>query len=370
MDGALEALRRLGWKVELNARAAPLPKTLTDRFPNLPPPLAAFLSALKTCEREDERVWFLSARSFAARGKEEAFPWDAFERDEAEGEYEDRPGESRAFWDAHLPILQSLEGPYAMLAVVVDKASPAYGAVIYSDADDFHYANQVAPSFEALLAMIAKAAPQGCDPALEHLLLHPDSEPRLRSAPLGPFGWLKQKLSSFAPFESYRVGVVVEHPITRPLDADEAWARIMRPLSVLIGKLPSKAEIRRDPEFGVVEIWAPRRKAAFDANRGPEMFCRFDRDEIGDTQGLVLAIRKDVLRQVDIAADDVVFVVRELMGEHKVINFDRTWGEFGRFGGLVINGLDATSSDAVLDWVSKHPKAKRMSFRARHNRPR
>jgi hypothetical protein len=367
---ALGSLERLGWKVERNAGPVALPAHIRKRYPDVPGAVSEFLTKLKTCEREDERVWLLTPQDYA--GKDGAdFPWDAIERQELQLEYEDAPDDSRAFWDAHLPIMLSVEDPYVVLSVVVDKAARNYGAVVRSEDPDFHETDTVAASFEAFLALIAGATAEGpVAGALEDLLLPPDAERRLRSPPLGLWGRLRQGLSSWAPFESYRVGVVVEHPITRPLDGEEAWSRIMRPLSVLIGKLPSKADIRREPKYGVIEAWAPKRKVAFDAGRGPEMFCLIDRDDLGDSQGLVLAIRKDVLRTVDIAADEVIFTARELMGPHKVENFDRTWGEFGRFGGLVINGLDATSSSTVLDWVLKHPKAKRMSFRARHNRPR
>jgi hypothetical protein len=363
---ALAALEQLGWTIERNPKPVPLPAHIRKRYPDIPAAVVDFLSSLKTCEREDERVWLLTPQAYAGKDGSE-FTWDAIERQEPEY----APEETRAFWDAHLPILLSVEDPYVVVSVVVDKSARNYGAVVRGDDPDFLEPDTVAASFEAFLAKVAEARAEGpVAGKLEDLLLLPDTEPRLRSPPIGLLGRLQQGLSSFRAFESYRIGVVVEQSITRPLDAEETWSKIMRPLSVMLGKLPSKADIRRDPEYGVVEIWAPRRKAAFDAGRGPELFCRLDRDDLLDTQGLVLAIRKDVLRRVDIAADDVVFTVRELMGAHKVVNFDRTWGEFGRFGGLVINGFDATSSSTVLDWAQSHPKAKRMSFRARHNRPR
>jgi hypothetical protein len=404
---ALEALRGLGWKAELNARAAVLPKAVTARFPNLPPAVTAFLCAVKVCEREDERAWFLTAASFAARRRRDAFGWDEFERDELEGEYADRPDESRLFWDAHLPILQSVEEPFSVLAVVVDKASPSYGAVVSGDADDFHNTQPVAPSFEALLAMIARATPEGCDQALEPFLLHPDSEVRLRSAPVGGWSRWRQRLDALVRPESYRVCVVVETPMTRPLHEWPAWSRIMRPMSVVIGKLRGQAVISprqtdRDDHgqrFGqpvwneannrrwvtnylsdaavdgevflhAVEVWSPSEAQCLATGRGPQMFCLLDRAADGTSQGFVLAIRKDVLRDVDVAADAVIFDVRSEIDRHRVEAFDRTWGETKPFHGLTTDGFDATGSRAVLDWVDRHPKAKRMSFRARHNRPR
>ena len=60
---------------------------------------------------------------------------------------------------------------------------------------------------------------------------------------------------------------------------------------------------------------APSRAISFERRRGPELFCLLDRNEPADTQGFVLAIRKDVLSRVDVVADDTIFSVREFFEE-------------------------------------------------------
>ena len=73
---ALAALERLGWWIERNPKPVPLPANIRKRYPDIPPAVAQFLSALKTCERADERVWLLTPRAYAGKDGSE-FTWDA-----------------------------------------------------------------------------------------------------------------------------------------------------------------------------------------------------------------------------------------------------------------------------------------------------
>jgi hypothetical protein len=120
--------------------------------------------------------------------------------------------------------------------------------------------------------------------------------------------------------------------------------------------------------FVATEIWAPSHAISFEKRRGPELFCLLDRNEAADTQGFVLAIRKDMLRRVDIAADETIFSVREFFTQSDCEVFDRRWGEFGRFGSTVtVSGLDWTGSTDVLHWAKGHRKHRVLSFRWRRS---
>jgi len=87
-----------------------------------------------------------------------------------------------------------------------------------------------------------------------------------------------------------------------------------------------------EARFFATEIWAPSRVIAFESRRGPELFCMIERIGTDNSQGVVLAIRKDALSRVDIAADATVFAVRELLPKSSYAVFERRWGEHGRFG--------------------------------------
>jgi hypothetical protein len=121
--------------------------------------------------------------------------------------------------------------------------------------------------------------------------------------------------------------------------------------------------------FVATEIWAPSRAISLERRRGPELFCVLDRNEAADTQGFVLAIREDVLRRVDLAADDTIFSVREfLTPSADCINFDRQWGESDRFGSEPdVSGLDRTGSTGLLQWAKGHRKHHVRSFRWRRS---
>jgi hypothetical protein len=222
---------------------------------------------------------------------------------------------------------------------------------------------------------------------------------------LGVFDRLLERLHSWRLLEKYRVGVVVERRFSRPLFTWENWSTIMPPLTAVISGVQAEAVIRprqagehdnwlsfgrlpwneknnrtwttryltdQDLEgkvtFFATEIWAPSRAVSFETQRGPELFCMLDRNQADGAQGFVLAIRKDMLRRVDLAADDTIFSVREFFAESDCLVFDRRWGEFGRFGSTVIsNGLDWTTSTAVLHWARAHKRHRVRSFRWRRS---
>jgi hypothetical protein len=214
-----------------------------------------------------------------------------------------------------------------------------------------------------------------------------------------------ERLYSSRLFESYRVGVVVERRFSRPLFAWENWCKIMPPLTAVISGVQADAVIRprqagdhdnwlpfgrllwndnnnrtwtkkylEDPnlegkvQFMATEIWAPSRAVSFEKRRGPELFCLLDRNQADDTQGFILAIRKDMLRRVDITADEAIFSVREFFSQSDCLVFDRRWGEFGRFGSTAtVSGLDWTGSTAVLHWAKAHQRNHVLSFRWRRS---
>ena len=409
---ALDALRGWGWTVRPAGERRPLPDVIDRRYPAIPPSLRVFLEHLEQCERGDECVWFLTAADYAATTRS-AFAWDEWEQLEKDGADPDSAAESRAFWNAHLPILQAVDGDYAYFAVCVDPASPNYGCVVEGYAPDFHETVIVNRSFDELLERIVRLQRGSSDDALAGFLLHPHDERRLRSDDskerTGLFRPMLNRLRSLPLFESYRVAVVAERRFSRPLWSWENWSKIMPPLAAVMARLSAEAVIRprqagdhdnwlrfgrlpwneqsnrtwtmkylADPKlagkvhFIATEIWAPSRAISFEKWRGPELFCLLDRNQADDTQGFVLAIRKDVLRRVDIAADETIFSVREFFLENSSCAvFDRRWGERGRFGStMVINGLDWTQSHAVLQWAKDHPRSSALSFRWRGRRAR
>ena len=176
--------------------------------------------------------------------------------------------------------------------------------------------------------------------------------------------------------------------MSRPLWAWANWSKIMPPLTAVISGIKAEAVIRprqagdhdnwlsfgrlpwneknnrtwttkylTDPNlagkvsFVATEIWAPSRAISFERRRGPELFCLLDRNEPANTQGFVLAIRKDLLSRVDIAADETIFSVREFFER---VRLRRVRPKLGRVRAVWRNGhhqrpgLDGVHGRAAL----------------------
>ena len=100
----------------------------------------------------DDAVWFLSRADFsdadadAADGSDDAFAWNAFELmsvDAAESAPERE--QITAFWAEHTPLLLSVRGPYAYLALRSD------GAVVYGEEPEFELTASVALDFASFV---------------------------------------------------------------------------------------------------------------------------------------------------------------------------------------------------------------------------
>ena len=406
----IDALKTLGWTVNVASEPQPLPSIINERYPEIPPSLRSFIEHIETCARGDEQVWFLTSADYAGES-ESSFAWNECESLESEDTDADTAAEIQAFWNAHLPILLSIAGDYSYLAVCVDRASPNYGFVVEGYAPEFRETSRLCRSFDDLLDQIKALTDGPLEDELAALIMHPHDRRWLKSEQSrarrqqGVLGRLRERVRSWRLFESYRIGVVVERRLSRPLWAWENWSKIMPPLSAVISEIDTEAVIRprqsgdrnnwlsfgrlpwnersnriwttkylADPTlagrvvFVATEIWAPSRATSFEKRRGPELFCLLDRNAAAETQGFVLAIRTDLLRRVDIAADETIFAVREFFAASDCIVFDRRWGELGRFGSTVtVSGLDWTGSSDVLHWAREHRKHHVRSFRWRRS---
>lgn len=135
ITAALDGLRAAGWTIELEPEPRPSPPAISTRYPSIPPLFAEFASHVRRCERGDESVWLLTAKDYSEPPAEDALAWDTFETmmlDPGPGNGLADRFRTRAFWQRHLPILQSVHSDYEYLAI--DTAS---GAVVWGDVVDF-----------------------------------------------------------------------------------------------------------------------------------------------------------------------------------------------------------------------------------------
>ena len=158
---SLDALRGLGWTVELTDADAPLlPDEVSTRYPSLPSRLVEFLGRLDVCVSADQTAWVLTRRDYSG-DPELTFRWNEFELMALGGDWADpddpkAPDATREFWNGHFPFMMAVHSDYDYLAVCLDDNSVVHGSVPFWEEPE-----RVAASFDELLLAIAKVPSKG-----------------------------------------------------------------------------------------------------------------------------------------------------------------------------------------------------------------
>lgn len=121
-------------------------------------------------------------------------------------------------------------------------------------------------------------------------------------------------------------------------------------------------------EFEATEIWSPSRSTWAEEGKSPELYAKIDRNSASETQGFILALRRDVLKSTPgsaEAADRVVDAVAAVLPNARRVVFDRAWNEKRVFGVIAQNPLDYTGSAEVMAWAEAHSRAHVASFAAK-----
>jgi hypothetical protein len=121
-------------------------------------------------------------------------------------------------------------------------------------------------------------------------------------------------------------------------------------------------------EFEATEIWSPSRSTWAEEGKNPELYVKIDSSNVAETQGFLLALRRDVLKSAPgsaEAADRVIDAVAAVLPNARRLVFDRAWNEKRLFGVIAQNPLDYTGSGEVMDWAEAHPRMHVASFAAK-----
>ena len=121
-----------------------------QRYPNVAPVYLQFLQSFSRLQTEDGTRWFNSVQDFngeSAESAESAFAWNEFELQSLQAFDCDEAGQQqvRSFWDAHLPILLSVQGHYSYVALGV--ATHNWGQVFAGEEPEYEEAQCIAPDF-------------------------------------------------------------------------------------------------------------------------------------------------------------------------------------------------------------------------------
>ena len=159
IEEVVEALRGIGWQVELAATARALPAAVAARHPDLPPLALAFFTEIERCVSDDEGRWLLAAADYGTPAGSDGFAWDEFERMLTD-DPKDKEDKVRihAFWDKYLPIFQLVSGDYEYLAIGTDPGSEQFGKIVWGDVVDFDQSLVVASSYENFLKQVRDVA--------------------------------------------------------------------------------------------------------------------------------------------------------------------------------------------------------------------
>jgi hypothetical protein len=188
-----------------------------------------------------------------------------------------------------------------------------------------------------------------------------------------------------------------------PLYRWETWQKIVAPITGLADLLPRRTSIRSyqhrpgeskwlpfgrlswsedsnrkwtsdylekpEPvEFEATEIWSPSRSTWAEEGKNPELYAKVDNNTAWETQGFILALRRDVLKStpgIAEAAGQVIAAVAAALPDARVVVFDRAWNEKRVFAVIAQNPLDYTGSQEVMAWAEAHPWAHVASFAAK-----
>jgi hypothetical protein len=230
-----------------------------------------------------------------------------------------------------------------------------------------------------------------------------------RPKPDGPAPWpfgdeLFARLAPIFPWNrpSMRIACLLAGP-EPPLYRWETWRKIIPLMTALVELLPRATSIRSfqnrpgeskwlpfgrlpwsdasnrkwtseyldapEPvEFEATEIWSPSRSTWAEEGKNPEFYAKLDQSTVSETQGFMLALRRDVLKSAPgsaEAADRVVDAVASALPDARRVVFDRAWNEKRVFAVIAQNPLDYTGSREVMEWAQAHPRSHVSSFSAK-----
>ena len=150
-----EKLTKAGFKVKNNSTELEIPKSLLNRYKNLPIEYLTFLKNFKQITNEKDTAWFNLIKEFNGNSENE-FKWNEFELLSLEWS-EDDTEELEAvakFWNQHIPIIMSVKNEYQFLAICLEKEK--YGEIVHGTEPEFENAKKVCNNFDELIELLEK----------------------------------------------------------------------------------------------------------------------------------------------------------------------------------------------------------------------
>ena len=157
LDAFLNTAKSAGWTIT-SRKEGPLDlgTTLPRRFSNLSTLFLDFLNRVETFANPADDVWFLCESDYSGTSESD-FRWNEWELMSLNtaGDDTDWAADISDFWDKHLPIVLSVKGDYAYLAIRMN--GEGEGAVVKGFAPEFESPMLLASSYPEFLRQMSLA---------------------------------------------------------------------------------------------------------------------------------------------------------------------------------------------------------------------
>lgn len=150
-----EKLIKAGFKIKNNSMELEIPKSLLNRYKNLPIEYLNFLKKFDEITNEEDTVWFNLIKEFNGNSENE-FKWNEFELLSLEWS-EDDAEEIKViteFWNHHIPIIMSVKDEYQFLAISLEKEK--YGEIVHGKEPEFENVTKVCNDLNELIDLLEK----------------------------------------------------------------------------------------------------------------------------------------------------------------------------------------------------------------------
>ena len=132
------------WNMILSTEKLNFPDSIMNRY-QLPEQWLNFIKCFSVCENESATKWFLTPNDYQMKGN--GFQWNEFELQSLASTEE--KSQIISYWNAHIPIILSVDGEYSYYAVNTEN-----GNVVFGTEPEYEEAEVIANDFDTFIRKI------------------------------------------------------------------------------------------------------------------------------------------------------------------------------------------------------------------------
>lgn len=154
MHQSLESLAELGWRIKENLTLT-VPDFIMKRYGVLPKNWLERFGCIELCVAPDEQSWFITPRDMHG-ASDSAYAWNEAEKQSLEAAQDDTDwvAEISEYWDAHFPVMFSVQNGYETWVLCLSGSDA--GKIKQSQEPEYEEGTVVADSLEEFIGMVAQ----------------------------------------------------------------------------------------------------------------------------------------------------------------------------------------------------------------------